>query len=410
MVNRGMRIMAACFVVAVLPVLLTACPVSSPASWYRYLGEDDGDDAAEAIIASPNGGYVIAGFTESSHEEDNEAQLIKIDGNGLRVWEYVMDGAADDVATCVVAALESGYVFGGEIGENEDTTISGFVTKVNSDGTKAWSVVLDSDGADRVVSIAATSDGGYAVLLSSDYLGAGEVVLVKLGAEGAELWRAVVATADNGVKVLALAEGASAVVTWRADLANSADGVITITQYTGSGAAGNSFSVTGDDALLVRDASRVSDGWILVGQKGLFSEDAHATVSRLDDSGAVVWSRNLGSAGRDEARAVAVSSDGSIFVTGTVVTENGKPDMYLAKLKADGSLLWERAFGEDDEDSALGLASATGGGVIMVGRSDSYEDDQDEENTDFLLVRTDAQGHCKGIEVELPVAETAETR
>jgi hypothetical protein len=393
-----------CFLGAVA-LIVAGCPPLSPQCWHRYLGGDDGDEGATAIVAAPGGGYVIAGAVEEAHAADDDALLVKIDENGLRLWEYIAGTEDDDHATCVVPAHGGGYIVGGEFGEDGDTSVTGFVARVSDGGEEVWTARFDSEEMDKVVSVDATTDGGYVALLSADYLGDSEVILVKLGAEGAELWRATVATAAAAVKVVALEDGASAVLSWAFDTQAGNNGVFTVVRFGATGAAGASFSVDGEEAILPRDIARIGNGWLVVGQDGMLDQDAHAAVLRLDDAGQVVWERSLGAPGRDEARAVCLADNGDILVAGTIVAEAGRPEMYLARLKPDGALLWERAYGEDDVDEAYGVANAPGGGVVIVGQSDSFEDDQNEEHDDILVVRTGADGHCGGIEVALPVAE-----
>jgi hypothetical protein len=407
MIKYGLSIGTMGCLLAAVTLILTGCPSPSTTTWYRYLGGDGGDDGATAIVAAPGGGYVIAGYVEETHAADDDALLIKIDENGLRLWEYIAGSEDNDLATCVVPAHGGGYLVGGEFGEDGETTVTGFVTKVSDAGAEVWTTLFDSEDADKVVSVDATTDGGYVALLSADYLGESEVILVKIGAEGAELWRETVATAAAAIKVVALADGASAVLSWAFNPEAGENGQFTLAQFGATGAAGASFTVDGDEAILPRDMARVDGGWLVAGQDGILAQDAHAAVLRLDDTGQVVWEKSLGAAGRDEARAIHVANNGDILVAGSIVDDNGKPEMYLARLKPDGALVWERAFGEDDEDEAFDIANAPGGGVVIVGQSDSYEDDPNEEHDEILVVRAGADGHCSGIEVDLPVASDA---
>ncbi|MFP4501212.1 MAG: hypothetical protein ACLFTT_09460 [Candidatus Hydrogenedentota bacterium] len=404
MTKYGLRIGTMGCLLAVVPLILTGCPPPSSLCWHRYLGGDGGDDGATAIAAAPGGGYVIAGYVEETHAADDDALLVKIDENGLRQWEFIAGSGDNDLATCVVPAHGGGYIVGGEFGEDGETSVTGFVTKVSEAGAEVWTAHFDSEETDKVVSVDATTDGGYVALLSADYLGDSEVILVKLGAEGAELWRTTVATGAAAIKVVALEDGASAVLSWAFDSEDGENGVFTVAQFGAAGSVGASFTVDGEEAILPRDMARIDGGWLVVGQDGMLAQDAHAAVLRLDNTGQKVWEKSLGAPGRDEARAVHLAQNGDVLVAGTIISENGKPEMYLARLRPDGALLWERAYGEDDEDEAFGIANAPGGGVVIVGQSDSFEDEENEEHYEILVVRTDAKGRCEGVEVALPLA------
>jgi hypothetical protein len=392
-------------VAVAVSLLLSGCPVHLPQTWHRYLGNDDGDDKAAAIVAAPGGGYVIAGTAEDKHETDTDILLTKIGENGLRIWEYIAGSEDNDHATCVVPAHGGGFIVGGELGTGEETDVDGFVTKVSDAGEEVWTSRFHSGEVDQVVSVAATTDGAYAVLLNADYLGEGEVTVIKLSAEGSELWRTTVATGAVAIKVVALEDGASAVLSWAFDPLAGSSGAFTITQLSGAGTVGTSFTVSGDNALLPRDFARIGDGWLITGQDNILEQDAHATLLRLKADGELLWEKTLGGPGRDEARALSIATNGDIFLAGAIMSDEGKSEFYLARVSPEGDVLWERAYGDDDEDDAHGVAAAPCGGAVLVGVSDSLEDNADEENYDILVIRTDAAGHSEGIEVPLPSAE-----
>jgi uncharacterized delta-60 repeat protein len=67
---------------------------------------------------------------------------------------------------------------------------------------------------------------------------------------------------------------------------------------------------------------------------------------------------------------VAVSSDGSVYVTG-VTADNGN-DAILLKFDANGSLLWERAWGGSASDESFAVATALDGSVYIAGTATSF--------------------------------------
>ena len=94
------------------------------------------------------------------------------------------------------------------------------------------------------------------------------------------------------------------------------------------------------------------------------------------------WYTHLGSAGTDAGHAIAVDSAGNIYVAGTSEATWGTParayggglDAFVAKLDADGSLLWNTflgssstVYGEDDYGHAITLDGI--GGVYVAGTS-----------------------------------------
>jgi hypothetical protein len=90
-------------------------------------------------------------------------------------------------------------------------------------------------------------------------------------------------------------------------------------------------------------------------------------LTKLDPTGAVVWSRQLGTDGDEELGHLAVSPGGGIWVAGTTTgvfpgqTGAGGQDAFLAHLDADGNLLWVRQLGSAGADRGGGVALDPGG-------------------------------------------------
>jgi predicted secreted protein len=80
--------------------------------WNRRYG-GIGNDVAYSLIATSDGGYVLAGSTESFGAGGNDFWLVKIDALGNMQWNKTYGGASDDGACSLVAATEGGYTLAG---------------------------------------------------------------------------------------------------------------------------------------------------------------------------------------------------------------------------------------------------------------------------------------------------------
>ncbi len=95
-----------------------------------------------------------------------------------------------------------------------------------------------------------------------------------------------------------------------------------------------------------------------------------------------IWGRSAGGTGDDYSQALAVSADGSVFMTGrldgevtfgagrldeTVLTAAGVRDAFVAKYDRHGRLDWAVTAGGDDDDCGRGIATAGDGTVLVTG-------------------------------------------
>src|SRR5262249_3091518 len=96
-----------------------------------------------------------------------------------------------------------------------------------------------------------------------------------------------------------------------------------------------------------------------------------AFVRKYDAAGTLLWERQLASPGYDQAYGVAASASG-VYVAGYTnntlpgQTSAGGDDAYVAKYDTAGNLLWVRQFGSAGSDQANAVA-ADATGVYVVG-------------------------------------------
>src|SRR5262249_22330432 len=96
-------------------------------------------------------------------------------------------------------------------------------------------------------------------------------------------------------------------------------------------------------------------------------------------NGGRIWSLQVGGTSQDKGYAVAVDTNGDVFITGffagtanfggTVLTSVGASDIFLAKYAgADGHPLWAKSMGGTGSDSGTGLAPGVSGAIAITGK------------------------------------------
>ncbi|MCU1499406.1 MAG: fibronectin type protein [Acidimicrobiales bacterium] len=100
-----------------------------------------------------------------------------------------------------------------------------------------------------------------------------------------------------------------------------------------------------------------------------------AFVAAYDAGGNKLWVHQLGSAANDGATAVSLDGSGSVLVAGTTAgtlpgspTANlGNTDAFVAKFAADGTVAWVRQVGSTSADSGAGVGADGSGDVFVAG-------------------------------------------
>ena len=113
-----------------------------------------------------------------------------------------------------------------------------------------------------------------------------------------------------------------------------------------------------------------------------------ATVHGQTIPSGLVWLRYLGGTGVDDVASIALDGQGGLWLTGTTsdpstwqtgaitpmrIGQGGTGDVFVARVNSTGDLTLLVFIGGQGADSASGLASTPGGGVVVVGTTGSAD-------------------------------------
>lgn len=357
--------------------------------WQKTLS-GSGTDVAYSSIALPDGGYIIAGATESTDGDitvENQGLMdlwiIKLNSNGDIVWQKSYGGSKFDhinYGNTIKATPGGGFIVAGITSSNDGDITNSYgkediwVVKFDSDGEMEWQKTLGGSLNDIATSIALSPEDGYIVAgytqsTNGDITlnhGSNDVWVVKLDVDGDIIWqRTYGGTGDD-----------------RAYIVNSAPN-------GGYYVTGNSSASNGEG-----DVSN-NNGW------------ADVWVLKLEENGNLIWQKSLGGSSTDIGFSGAVTPNETYIVTGMANSDDGDMtfnhgdgDYWVAELNEDGELLWQKSFGGSGEDWAYSILSTTGG-YIISGESSSTNGDVTEffGNQDFWVVKlsTDEIGGLENV-------------
>lgn len=142
--------------------------------WSREMGGSDRDYAA-CIAVTPDGNYVVAGTTASMDGDvrhnhgGNDGWLAKLDKNGRLLWQRAVGGSRDDFAYGVCPTADGGCVMTGISWSSNGHFIKNhggsdaWAARFDKDGRKKWLTVFGGTGDDYAGAIEAAGDGGYLI-------------------------------------------------------------------------------------------------------------------------------------------------------------------------------------------------------------------------------------------------------
>ncbi|MFX0122470.1 MAG: hypothetical protein ACFFAE_02450 [Candidatus Hodarchaeota archaeon] len=309
--------------------------------WNTTFGGTD-DDYGYSVIQTTDGGFALAGHTESYGAGGSDMWLVKTDVNGQPEWNITFGGTDNDHCRSLIQTEDGGFALAGYTYSYGAGIRDMWLVKTNATGQPEWNVTFGGIGIDYSWAVIQTADDGFALAGSTETYGAGssDMWLVKTNIFGQPEWNNTYGSSDP-------------------------DHSYALIQTADRG-----FALTGDT---VSHGTGFSNMWLV----------------KTDVNGQHEWNATFGGTGRDSGRVVIQSDDGGFALAGYTETHGaGGRNMWLVITDGFGQLKWNTTYGRSLNDEAWSVIPTADGGYILAGDTMAYITGDD----DVWLVKTDAIG------------------
>jgi hypothetical protein len=151
---------------------LVKTDVSGNMQWDKTYG-GIGLEQARSLIQTSDGGYALAGQTSSFGDGSDNFWLVKTDVSGNMQWDKTYGGIGEEKANSLIQTSDGGYALAGETRSSIVAMPDFWLVKVDSSGNLEWNKTYGGPDMDIAYSVVEASDGGYALAGYTDSFGAG---------------------------------------------------------------------------------------------------------------------------------------------------------------------------------------------------------------------------------------------
>lgn len=319
--------------------------------WGRIYGGDH-VDIAKDIYPTRDGGYIITGNTRSFQptigvkDKKKELLVLKIDKNGLVEWSKTYGGKNHDYGFCIRQTLDGGYIVAGETNSFESSSSDIYILKLDFEGNVQWSKRMGGKNLEYAFEIVETYDG-YVLAGETNTFGVGnyDIFLMKIDKDGEVQWTKTYGgvseeygydleyTADEGFVLTgsSYSFGLGRLDYYVLRLDKQGD-VLWARVYGGE---------SDDQAHSVKELK--NGDFLVAGFSSSFfhqlnGEDVY--VLRLSEKGTVRWSKIYGGKFGDYAVYALESKKGDFLIAGETASFNGfdDRDTYVIRMRDDQKL------------------------------------------------------------------------
>jgi hypothetical protein len=300
---------------------------------------------ATSVQQTSDGGYIVAGHADAFGAGEYDVLLIKINAFGNIQWAKAYGGINDDYAFSVQQTSDGGYIVAGWTDSFGASWSDIFLIKTDASGNIIWAKTYWEIYGDYAYFVQQTSDGGYIVAgwTNSFLPGNEDVLLIKINAFGniqwAKIYSGTVGTHyDYAYSVQQTSDGGYIVAGYTADLGD-ADVLLIKTDANGNLIWAKAYRGTNHD--WARSVRQTSDGgYIVAGYTASFGAGSYDYFFiKTDANGNIIWAKTYGGTGIEEALSVQQTSDGGYILAGRTNSFGaGSYDYFLIKTDANGNI------------------------------------------------------------------------
>ncbi len=346
------------------------------------------NESAQALTKTMDGGYAILGYTQSSDQDiTDKAEIgfdfwvLKFDSEHDLQWSKTYGGSDDDRGSDIINTSDGGFaIIGSSQSSNEDIDNNAgsqdyWIAKLDVSGNISWQKSFGFSGLDNGISLLQTSDNGYLLTGVLDVTASGGLGNSRTSSTehaGGDYW--VIKLSANGEKQWSKFYG----------------GTFTDTPY---------------------DSIQTDDGYLIVGSSDSNDVDINNNrgsydfwIIKIAFTGELIWEKSFGGTEIDEARAIVNSGDGNYIIVGDSrsndldISKNmGAADLWLIKMSPSGELIWEKSFGGSSFDVGRSIDRTLDNGFIIGGSSRSSDGDvsSNQGQNDAWILKVDGAANIQ---------------
>jgi len=371
------------------PLMIPWSP-TPPAIWNRTFGGPN-NDWPDDVEATSDGGYIIAGSTNSSGAGCYDFWLVKTDMNGDQLWNKTYGGTGDDWAFGiavpeVISPVDERYIIAGTTNSSGAGDYDVWLVKIDANGNELWNKTYGGVEFDAAYDVEIAPDGGYILTGGTEsFTGIADFWLLKIDSNGNELW----SRTFNG-------PGWDIDVAYDVEVTPDGGYILAGVTYLG-GALNQAFWLVKTDS----NGTKQWDKWFYPGPENInkafgvaiSADGGYAVVGtsfapmrgevwlvKTDLNGNPEWNKTYSITGWDAAFDIESTVDKGYIIAGCAGDDFG-----LIKIDSNGTPQWVKMFAGTNSDRAMDVELAADGGYIVVGDTNSFG--TSEYDYDFWLVR-----------------------
>jgi len=311
--------------------------------WAKKFGGEF-DDKGYSLQITSEGGYILLGSYTGTAGGTSDMYLVKTDNAGIVSWENTIGGVLNEEGYCIELTNDGGYILAGYTESFGYGSKDIYLVKTNQSGDTTWTNTFGGPADDIGNSVVQKSDNSFVIAGSSENFpepgqDGSNVIMITTNENGFENDKITIGGTGNdyGNTLRILPGGGYVIIGTTSSYGSGLSDIyllligedihttpVTKTFGSSGNDLGNSIQLTDDN------------GFVIIGTHGVAGNSTMYLI-KTDLTGTEEFSEDYGGVGNETGEAVEQTSDGGFIIIGSSTIE-GNSMISLVKTMSDGGL------------------------------------------------------------------------
>lgn len=346
--------------------------------WNKTFGGSNKDYGWDALQTN-DGGYILAGVTNSFSNGCSDSWLIKTDANGTEQWSKTFGGGGGEGASSVKEIDGNGYIISGSTASYGAGMFDIWLVKTDINGNEQWNKTYGGAKFDMSSSLQLTKDSGYIITGSTELyeIGNPDIWLIKTDSNGNEEWNKTFGGAgrERGESVQNTIDGGYIIAGYTTSFGTGGSNVWIIkTDEYGNVEWNLTFGEINWSSVGYSIDQTNDRGYIVTGIKYQQYKGEKLLLLKIDENGTVQWNRTHSRSKRDFGYSIQQTFDEGYIITGETLSPSGGGYCATWLIKTDkyGNEQWNKTFYKTLHSRGQSVTQTNDGGYVIAGETDFY--------------------------------------
>ncbi len=340
------------------------------------------------LTLTADSGFALVGSTNGYGQGNRSVYLVKTDKKGQHIWSSVLGGSNVDRGYSILALKDGGFMVAGSSNSFGTSGYDGYLARTNSNGDPLWEKGIGGTDWDFFYNMEFLPDSSIIVCGESYSYSSGgsDAWVVRMDLQGNIIWQKNFGSVGNDA-FYGLSIFNDAIYLCGAYQGSDLDGYLVKLDFSGQLIFEKTLNYFGEDRF--NSIAHTNYDWLFLTGGSIYTDSVNSEfwIQQLDTNGLIGWALTGSGTSNDYFNSILVKSNSDLITAGmNDPSGHGQKGMWVVQHDSAGNSFRHYVFGGILDEEGFSMIATPAGGLAVAGYTSSFG--YGDLDACFLLIDT----------------------